>query len=85
MWQVCLLPLTPDTEGIINSQLLSWLPPGATVVNGARGGHMVEDDVLAWLDDPSADGHLVTDVTDPEPLPPSSRLWDHPKVWCSLD
>lgn len=77
---VCLLPLTPETAGIINSELLSWLPPGATVINGARGGHMIEDDVVAWLDDSGADGRLVTDVTLPEPLPPTSRLWNHPKV-----
>lgn len=77
--QVCLLPLTPNTCGIIDEELLSWLPPGATVINGARGGHMVEADVVAALDS-GALGGLVTDVTDPEPLPESSRLWDHPKV-----
>lgn len=88
--QVCLLPLTPETEGIIDAKLLSWLPKvsekymhqvnrtifgmmgmfvtdpsrntmpqwtsiitmlqGATVINGARGKHMVEADVLAALD-----------------------------------
>ena len=34
---VCLLPLTADTEGILNTELLSWLPQGASVINGARG------------------------------------------------
>lgn len=77
---VCLLPLTPETEGIIDRHLLSWLPCGSTVINGARGGHMVEDDILNWLDDPETEGYLVTDVTCPEPLPVSSKLWDHPKV-----
>jgi glyoxylate/hydroxypyruvate reductase A len=51
---VCLLPLTSDTEGIINAELLSWLPRGASVINGARGRHHVEEDVLAALDD----GHV---------------------------
>ena len=76
---VCLLPLTADTEGIINAELLGWLPKGASVINGARGRIHVEGDVLAALDS----GHLsyfVTDVTDPEPLPPGSKLWSHPKV-----
>ena len=47
---VVLLPLTTDTRGIIDAELLSWLPEGGTVINGARGGHVVEDDVLAALD-----------------------------------
>jgi len=47
---VVLLPLTTDTSGIINTELLSWLPAGASVINGARGGHVVEDDILAALD-----------------------------------
>lgn len=47
---VCLLPLTTDTAGIINAELLSWLPEGSSVINGARGGHAVEEDVLAALD-----------------------------------
>jgi len=71
--------LTPDTQGIINAELLSWLPPGATVINGARGGHMVVDDIIAALDSGTLGG-LVTDVTDPEPLPEDSLLWTHPKV-----
>lgn len=56
---VCLLPLTPDTAGIINAELLSWLPEGATVINGARGGHAVEDDVLAALDSGKARATMV--------------------------
>jgi glyoxylate/hydroxypyruvate reductase A len=76
---VCLLPLTPETEHIINAELLSWLPKGATVINGARGKHMVEADVLAALDAGQL-GQLITDVTDPEPLPEESRLWQHPRV-----
>lgn len=47
---VCLLPLTAETSGVINAELLSWLPEGSTLINGARGGHVVEADVLADLD-----------------------------------
>lgn len=76
---VCLLPLTPATRGILNTRNLSRLPRGAAVVNIARGGHLVEADLLALLDA----GHLagaVLDVFAPEPLPPGSRLWQHPRV-----
>lgn len=47
---VCLLPLTPATRGIINAELLGWLPRGATLINAARGAHVVEADLLAALD-----------------------------------
>lgn len=47
---VCLLPLTPETEFIIDTKLLALLPRGATVINAARGKHVVEADLLAALD-----------------------------------
>lgn len=47
---VCLLPLTPTTRGIINAELLCSLPRGAAIINGGRGGHVVERDLLAALD-----------------------------------
>ena len=76
---VCLLPLTPETEGLLDAALFRLLPPGATVINTGRGGHLVAADLLASLDA----GHLagaVLDVTDPEPLPPDHPLWTHPRV-----
>lgn len=48
---VCLLPLTPDTQGIVNADLLSRLPRGAFFVNAGRGQEHVEADLLAALDD----------------------------------
>jgi hypothetical protein len=36
---VCMLPLTPETEGILNAKLLSQLPRGAWLINVGRGGH----------------------------------------------
>ena len=77
---ICLLPLTPPTRGVLNAKLLSALPRGAYVINGARGGHMVAEDMLAALDS----GHLAgaaLDVFEPEPLPAESRFWSHPKVF----
>jgi glyoxylate/hydroxypyruvate reductase A len=77
---ICLLPLTPETRGVLNAKLLATLPRGAYVINGARGGHMVAEDMLAALDS----GHIAgaaLDVFEPEPLLPESRFWTHPKVF----
>jgi glyoxylate/hydroxypyruvate reductase A len=77
---ICLLPLTPQTRGVLNARLLSALPRGAYVINGARGGHMVAEDMLTALDS----GHIAgaaLDVFEPEPLPAESRFWSHPKVF----
>lgn len=76
---VCLLPLTPATEGIMDARLFAALPQGALVVNPGRGGHLVDGDLIAALDS----GHLggaVLDVFRTEPLPVDDPLWDHPKV-----
>ena len=77
---VCLLPLTPATRGILNAETFAQLPKGACVINCARGGHLVESDLIAALDS----GHLrgaTLDVFQIEPLPESSPLWTHPKVF----
>jgi glyoxylate/hydroxypyruvate reductase A len=76
---VCLLPLTPKTKGILNAQLFAGLPEGACVINAARGGHLVEQDLLAALDT----GHLrgaTLDVFAQEPLPADNTMWSHPKI-----
>ena len=76
---VCLLPLTPETRGVINAKTLGFLPRGAFVINAARGGHLVAEDLLAALDS----GHVAAaalDVFEPEPLPAEHRFWTHPKV-----
>jgi glyoxylate/hydroxypyruvate reductase A len=76
---VCLLPLTPETRGVINARTLGFLPRGAFVINAARGGHLVAEDLLAALDS----GHVAAaalDVFEPEPLPAEHPFWAHPKV-----
>lgn len=76
---VCLLPLTDATRSILNAETFSRLPQGAYVINAARGGHLVEQDLLAALDS----GHLAgaaLDVFNQEPLAEDSPFWDHPKV-----
>lgn len=76
---VCLLPLTQATEGILNKDLLSQLPKNAYVINVARGGHLVDKDLLILLDG----GHLsgaCLDVYHTEPLPQSHPFWNHKKI-----
>jgi glyoxylate/hydroxypyruvate reductase A len=76
---VNLLPLTPDTRGILKTDAFRQLPPGAALVNFGRGAHVVEDDLLAALAT-GALGHAILDVFPEEPLPPDHRLWTHPAI-----
>ena len=81
---VCLLPLTPDTHGILNRDVFAKLnrnsPLGAPVlINAGRGGLQNEADILACLDDGTL-GAASLDVFVQEPQPADSRFWTHPKV-----
>ncbi len=76
---VCLLPLTPDTRGIINARTLALLPRGAFVLNAARGGHVVDAALLAALESGQVAGAAL-DVFEPEPLPADHAYWGHPRV-----
>jgi glyoxylate/hydroxypyruvate reductase A len=76
---VNLLPLTPDTENILNRDTLAQLRPGAYVINVARGAHLVDADLLALLDR----GHLAgatLDVFRTEPLPAEHPFWQHRRI-----
>ncbi len=74
-----LLPLTPDTRGLIDARMLAALPRGAGLVNLARGAHLVEADLLAALASGQI-GHAVLDVFQVEPLPAGHAFWLHPQV-----
>ena len=76
---VSLLPLTDETRGLLNADLFGALPAGAAVLSCGRGAQLVQEDLLAALDSGQI-GAAVLDVTDPEPLPPESALWSHPKL-----
>jgi glyoxylate/hydroxypyruvate reductase len=82
-----LLPLTPDTRGILNRGLLARLSlsgrspllPGPVLINAGRGGLQRDADILTALEA----GELYAaslDVFEQEPLPAASPLWTHPRV-----
>ena len=76
---ICLLPLTRETRGLLDRRVLSCLPRGAYLVNVARGPILVEEHLLALLDE----GHLggaMLDVFHDEPLPATHPFWHHPRV-----
>ncbi len=79
---VLIAPHTPETEGMIGPRELALLPPGAVLINIARGA-LVDEEALV---DALRSGHLAgagLDVFAEEPLPPSSPLWDMPNVLVS--
>ncbi|WP_449433802.1 NAD(P)-dependent oxidoreductase [Pseudomonas putida] len=70
---------TPQTEGIINVETLSYLPVGAGIVNVGRGEHVVEQDMLAALESGSLGG-AVLDVLRDEPPSQHHPFWNNPRV-----
>ncbi len=76
---VLLLPLTPQTENLMNAERLSLLPRGAILVNPARGQIIDDEALLAALDRGDL-AHATLDVFRQEPLPPSHPFWSHPQV-----
>ncbi len=80
---VCLLPLTPETKGILKYDLFKKLarePIAPVLINAGRGGEQVEADILRALDDGTLGGASL-DVFEQEPLPAESPLWGHPKAY----
>ena len=76
---VCLLPLTKETDGIFCARTFAMMPKGAMLINVGRGGHVVDKDLIAALDSGQL-SYAALDALKPEPLPPESPLWLHPKV-----
>jgi len=77
---ICLLPLTAATENILNADLFSQLPPGASLVHAGRGKQLNHQHLLNALES----GQLaaaVVDVTSPEPLPADHAFWRHSAIW----
>lgn len=77
---ICLLPLTEDTRGILCRDLFAMLPKGASVINVARGGHLVEPDLLDALESGQL-CYAFLDVCDPEPLPSDHPFHSHPSIF----
>jgi glyoxylate/hydroxypyruvate reductase A len=76
---VCLLPLTRETEGIFCARTFAMMPKGAMLINVGRGKHVVDEDLIRALDSGQL-SYAALDALWPEPLPPESPLWLHPKV-----
>jgi len=84
---VSLIPLTPETRGILNRKLFEKLARdgrlgGPILINAGRGKLQVEEDILACLDDGTLKAATL-DVFEVEPLPQDSPLWTHPRVTIS--
>ncbi|HYK68708.1 MAG TPA: 2-hydroxyacid dehydrogenase [Streptosporangiaceae bacterium] len=76
---IVLAPMTEETRGMVDASFLARMKDGALLINAARGGLVVTDDLVAEV----TTGRLVAamDVTDPEPLPPGHPLWTLPNVF----
>jgi glyoxylate/hydroxypyruvate reductase len=84
---VALLPLTPETRGILNARLFAKLARdgrlgGAILLNAGRGGLQVEADIVAALQSGALKAASL-DVFESEPLPADSPLWRDPRVFVS--
>ncbi|MEP7056958.1 MAG: NAD(P)-dependent oxidoreductase [Caldimonas sp.] len=76
---VCALPLTAQTQGLLDAGAFGAMPRGSYLINVARGGHVVEADLIAAV----RSGHLAgaaLDVQRNEPMPAGDPLWDVPGI-----
>jgi glyoxylate/hydroxypyruvate reductase A len=77
---VCLLPLTAETRGILDAALFAQLPRGASLINAARGGHLIQADLTAAM----ASGQITAatlDVFETEPLPENHPFWSTERLY----
>ena len=78
---VIVVPLTPQTRGLVNAEFLAGMKDGALLVNVARGPVVNTAALVAELD--AGRLRAALDVTDPEPLPADHPLWDAPGLLLS--
>ncbi len=76
---VCLLPLTEETDGILDLELFKKLKKPAYLINVARGQHLIEEDLIYGLDTGVLSGATL-DVFEKEPLPTNHLFWNRPKI-----
>ena len=76
---VLLLPLTPDTSGLIDAVRLAQMPKGAVLLNPGRGA-LIDDAALIAALEAGHIGHATLDTFRTEPLPPDHPFWHHPRV-----
>ncbi len=76
---VCLLPLTPQTNGILDASLFACLPRGAHVINVGRGALLNERDLLVAISEGRV-GKATLDTFELEPLPASHPFWSHSDI-----
>lgn len=73
------LPLTDSTRGILNATTFEQMPQASFIINMARGGHLVDEDLLAAINSGQITGALL-DVFHTEPLPEEHPFWSHPQI-----
>lgn len=76
---ICLLPLTPDTENILDMELFERCNPGTYIINVARGKHLVDADLLLAIEKGTISGATL-DVYREEPLPVDHPFWEEEKI-----
>jgi glyoxylate/hydroxypyruvate reductase A len=76
---ILLVPLTAETENLMNAARLARLPKGAVILNPGRG-QLIDDAALLAALDRGHVGHATLDVFRNEPLPKAHPYWAHPKV-----
>ena len=76
---VLLLPLTGETENLLDAAALARLPKGAVILNPGRGA-LIDDDALLGALDSGHLAHATLDVFRTEPLPVAHPFWVHPRV-----
>ena len=76
---VCMLPLTAQTEGLLRRDTFAMMKQGAYLINVARGGHVVEADLVAAIDEGRLSGATL-DVQREEPMPAGHPFWSHPRI-----